>query len=155
MMASLDGKITYGKVLGQSVPDSSFDNFFDLYIQTESKLHGQGFMCGRVTMEMFMDEVGTSLEEFSNVEVNYEDNILKYDNPKFAVALDPKGLLRWKDSFVVGGSENNRSKYNLIVIVSKTTPKEYIAFLKSKNISHIVCGEDKLDLNSAMEKIKI
>lgn len=42
---------------------------------------------------------------------------------------------------------------DIIVLCSKTTPEEYLNFLKERNIDFIIAGEDKVDLKISIQKL--
>jgi len=157
MMTSLDGKITFGTINGKEVSFSVFNGFMDLYDQTYEKLNPSAWMCGRVTMDEFDEENKISLDSFKNEIVNInEDYIVKNELNRFSVGIDVKGLLRWKENFLYIGKEKiDSNKFNLVMVVTKETPMEYLSYLRSKNISYIFGGEKELDFSVVFKKLKV
>ncbi|MFS8130522.1 MAG: dihydrofolate reductase family protein [Candidatus Dojkabacteria bacterium] len=152
MMITLDGKITYGLVQGKDPGFSVFSSYMDLYNATQDKLMANAWMCGRVTMQEFTKESGTSLEEYKDkVEDSNEDYIFKNELNSYAVGIDTKGTLRWENNFLDLGDVG---KFNLIMIVTKQTPKEFLAYLKSKNVSYIFAGESEVNFKEVFTKLK-
>lgn len=141
-MSSIDGKIS----------DSKLDNFYTLYDQIHNNLKPDAWMCGRVTMEMFAAGVNTPLNPTS--ETNFPATYIAPQQEKhFAIAVDTKGLLRWKSNIVKVGSGQD-TNCQLIVIITKQTPTEYLAYLQEKQISYISAGENELDLTTALQALK-
>ncbi len=145
MMCSLDGKITSGT--GENIFD---DEYLPLYDQTDEEQHTQGWMCGRVTMEMFAESVNTPLS-FAPI-ASHEDFIGSHRLERFSVAIDTQGVLLWKSN-IIKSSFARGLEYTLIVVVTKETPGEYLAYLQSKDISYVVAGEKQLDWNIALTKL--
>lgn len=64
------------------------------------------------------------------------------DAAGYQVCLDTRGTLLWGTNQVAGKP--------LVVVTSEKTSTEYLDYLKSKKISYITCGEEKIDLNEAV-----
>lgn len=151
MMITLDGKITYGLVQGKDPGFSVFSSYMDLYNATQTKLMSNAWMCGRVTMQEFTKESGTPLDEFKNESVDDDDYIFKNDLSNYSVGIDIKGLLRWEQNYLDLGEVG---KFNLIMIVTKQTPKEFLSYLKSKSISYLFAGENEVNFKEVFTKLK-
>jgi 2,5-diamino-6-(ribosylamino)-4(3H)-pyrimidinone 5'-phosphate reductase len=145
MITSLDGKITSGT--GQNIYD---DEFLDIYDFTDEKLETQGWMCGRVTMEMFAESVGTPLPSIQ-LEIA-EDYVSPPKFSRFAVAIDTQGTLRWSSNVIKSGI-GRALEFSLIVIVTEQTPKEYLSYLRTKEIAYILSGQKELDWAVALQKL--
>jgi riboflavin biosynthesis pyrimidine reductase len=145
-MSTLDGKIAAGK--------EGFDilgDYQDVYDITHNRLKSNAWMCGRVTMEMFAEDVNTPLSSNGNT-VDNSDFKATYSIEKFAVSVDTKGLLRWEKNFIP--FEEADGEYHIITAVTNQTPKDYLAYLKEKNISYVLAGETDLDLSLLLSKLK-
>lgn len=144
-MSTIDGKITSGT--GVDI----LEDYFSLYTKTEDQLQTKAWMIGRVTMQMFADDPNIVLPE-SNEEVSNEDFISKKQSDYYMFALDTKGSLRWKTNTIT--LSNVSEKLNLVVVVTSSTPKEYLSYLKSKDISYVFGGEEEINFESLFIKIK-
>ncbi len=145
MMQTLDGKIASG------IPDKEIImDFFDLYTETESKLDAKVWMFGRKTVAAFAEPT-TELEP-SDSNIDASDFVAKKEGNTFAVVIDTQGSLRWTYNFI--HLSNQDAEFHLITIVTKQTPKAYLNYLQSKNISYLICGEKEADLVNAAEKLK-
>lgn len=64
------------------------------------------------------------------------------DAKAYQVCLDTKGTLLWSSNQVAGKP--------LIVVTSEKASAEYLDYLKSKEISYITCGAEKIDLKETV-----
>jgi riboflavin biosynthesis pyrimidine reductase len=156
MMASIDGKITYGKINGQEITTSVFADYLPDYITTEAKYKPKAYLCGRATMEMFAEKIVNNLAAFKDQPNSDVDYINKNPAGKYFFGIDTKGVLRWENNFVMVkyGEKQLDKKFSLVIIVTKTTPKKYLNYLKSKKISYIFAGETTVDFKILFNKFK-
>ena len=63
----------------------------------------------------------------------------------YAISVDTIGKLRWRD----GDLGDN----HLICVVSEQVPEDYLAMLREKGISYIVCGKSSVDLADAVNRL--
>lgn len=68
------------------------------------------------------------------------------DAAGYQVCMDTKGTLLWSSNRVDGKP--------LIVITSEKASLEYLDYLKSKRISYIACGAEKIDLKKAVSVLE-
>lgn len=145
MLVSLDGKITSGS--GVDI----FDDYFQLYTDTEDSYNANSWLCGRVTMEMFASKHQAELPaDASNL--TDDDHIVEPVSEYYFFGIDTRGVLRW-DSNTINMS-NITEPVNLVIIVTQSTPKAYLQYLHQKRISYIVAGEKQIDFELLFTKIK-
>lgn len=65
------------------------------------------------------------------------------ESNKYSVVVDTLGTLTW--------SENTIDDEPLIILLSENTTIEYLNYLKELNISYIVVGKEKIDLEKSLE----
>lgn len=145
MMLSLDGKITSGD--GTDI----FDDYFDLYTQTEDSYHTRAWLCGRVTMELFASDKQENLSEYKG-DSETDDFLPNINSEYYFFGVDTKGVLRWDQNTIKLG--NVDKPLNLVIIVTKTTPISYLAYLRKKEISYIFAGDDQIDFTILFSKIR-
>ena len=68
------------------------------------------------------------------------------DAAGYQVCMDTKGTLLWNSNRVDGKP--------LIVVTSEKASAEYLDYLKSKKISYIACGSEKIDLKKAVAALE-
>lgn len=145
MMSTIEGKIDSG-VKGKDI----LGEYYSVYSQLEHELQPQAWMCGRVTSEMFAEAVATPLPPL-DINISQSDFKSSFNAGKFMIAIDTKGLLRWKTDVL---TFEDKSVHQLMIIVTKITPKEYLSYLQKKNISYVFAGEDRVDFKLLFEKLK-
>lgn len=145
MMSTIDGKAASG---GDT---DILSDFFDLYTQTEDLLHGQAWMCGRVTMQMFAAADTQPLPPATR-SINAGNYIVQHKEPMCFFGIDTKGVLRWDKNTIK--LSNMETPLHLVIITTKTTPKEYLQYLQDKEISYLVAGEHEIDFPQLFTTIK-
>lgn len=146
MMQTLDGKIASGMDGVEIIMD-----YFDLYTSTEQQLTSKAWIFGRKTGQAFAANVGTPLS--LKPEGNYElDFIAPHEEDRYVVITDVQGVLRWNENYL--NLSEQEYNFHLILIVNHETPKEYLAYLQSLEISYVIAGESTTSLPVALEKLK-
>ena len=153
MLTSLDGKVT-----GKFLNDKKIEHLIDEYYKIHSELKGDAFACGKNTMlEGFIQDNKADLSKYKNIKVNKEEDYIyeKISEFKFfAVSFDRKGTLFWKQNII----KDDLPMYNnahIIQVMTKQVSEEYLAFLRNLGISYILSGENDIDLNSCLEKLRM
>lgn len=145
-MQTLDGKIASGVDEVEVIMD-----YFDLYTSTEARLESNAWMFGRKTGQAFAADVNTPLSQKPK-DFSEKDYVGPHEGDKFAVIIDVRGTLRWQKNYLnLSDQEHN---FHLIIIVNANTPKAYLAYLQSLEISYVVAGENTTKLPEAMKKLK-
>ena len=135
MMMSVDGRIDCGmtvKIAGSSE-----------YYQTLNALAVPTNLSGRVTAQLELAEPGVFAPKNAAEAIGKETFSKQRSADGYQVVVDTKGTLLWPDD---SGSESP-----LVIIVSETASKEYLAYLDARHISWIACGKTQIDLARAAE----
>ena len=145
MMTSLDGKIT-GDFLNYS------DALGEDYYRINREYKADAFCCGRITMEgSFTQGKQPDLSPFANAKVDRVDHVaIKADY--YAVSIDPHGRLGWYGDHIVDHDPGYDNAY-IIEVLTQQVSDSYLAFLQSKGISYIFCGDDKIDVSVMNDKL--
>ncbi|PIY80832.1 MAG: hypothetical protein COY80_00985 [Candidatus Pacebacteria bacterium CG_4_10_14_0_8_um_filter_42_14] len=144
MMQTLDGKIASG-IPGQEI----IMDYFDLYTVAEAKLDSKVWMFGRKTASSFAEPF-SDLPHSESEDIE-GDHVAQSQGDTFAVVIDTQGSLRWDKNYI--NLSNQSKEFHLITVVTNQTPKEYLSYLRDKDISYIICGGDNVDLNNASLKL--
>jgi 2,5-diamino-6-(ribosylamino)-4(3H)-pyrimidinone 5'-phosphate reductase len=140
MMTSLDGRIlTDGWPLS---PEGRKQ-----YEQVHASYEADGWLCGRVTMEQHFAQ-GTRPDPEVKREHHgapREDFVAPGEHDSFAFALDEHGRLAWDSSDIDGD--------HVVAILSERVSDDYLAFLREKGVSYLLCGAKEVDLATMLEKI--
>jgi 2,5-diamino-6-(ribosylamino)-4(3H)-pyrimidinone 5'-phosphate reductase len=132
MMPSLDGRLRTER---WNIPEKAHEE----YDRTAETYRAQAWLCGRVTMEEFASGRWRRPAGRGRERVEGGDWIAPKRGESYAVALDAAGKLAWKESTVEGDS--------LIVALSESAPKAYLAYLREKGISYVFAGRSAAELN--------
>lgn len=95
---------------------------------------------GKTTNAMHYAENGVF--ESKNYRACGETFFKAEDAAGYQVCMDTKGTLLWNTNLVDGKP--------LIVVTSENAGAEYLDYLKSKKISYITCGAEKIDLKKTV-----
>jgi 2,5-diamino-6-(ribosylamino)-4(3H)-pyrimidinone 5'-phosphate reductase len=125
-----------------------FDVNIQLHYAIAGRLGADALLAGSTTaktgIEMFMQTVPPEeADDFSKPQVAEEDK-----RPWWIIA-DSRGLMQGLMHV------HRKSGYakDIIVLVSNSTPKAYVDYLKERNYDFIVAGSDHVDLRLALEEL--
>ena len=150
MVTSIDGKVT-----GDFLYRQECEKATDVYYEINRNLKCNGFICGRVTMEQsFTQGWYPDLESYKPI-THKMDFILDIEDLSgfYAVSFDPKGRLGWK-SDKIEDEDSGYDKAQIIEVLTEQVDKRYLAYLQSKNIPYIFAGQDEIDVELALFKLK-
>lgn len=135
MVCSVDGKILTGRWShGQAV-----------YEETAATIKSDGWIVGRVTMAEFSSKK-TRIKRKGSFKVPKGDFVAPHDQKTYAIGLDRHGKLSW--------DKNNVDTEHVIIATCEDVGAEYLDYLRSKNVSYILCGKKDLNLKTLLEKLR-
>ncbi len=134
MVTSVDGRIDCSMVDHISG---------DEYHSTLARLNCPVELEGRVTMEHYSATQEPFVAPPGSRPVGKPSVHLAVQSPRYTVAVDTQGRLRWPGAEVNGAP--------LICIVSEQVSQAYLDTLKAQGISWICCGQERVSLSFAME----
>jgi len=134
MLSSIDGKID-SSVLQAVTGKGEYEN-------TGSMLKGDAWICGRVTMQQHFAQDRPFISK-SKKPAGPQPVFVARQAESYAISVDTLGKLRWLSSDIDGD--------HLICIVSERVTVDYLAMLREKGISYIVCGKSAIDLVKAVD----
>ena len=121
MIATIDGKID-GASLKAITKGTEYE-------ETGSRLGGDAWVCGRVTMQQHFAEEGTFASKDGFPAGPQPVHVARCAD-SYAIAIDTHGSLLW-DSGDLDGE-------HLISVVSEQAQMDYLAYLRDRQISYIV-----------------
>lgn len=146
MMTALDGKIT-----GPFMRSKAADIVGEEYERTNETYNPNAWLCGRVTT----DENFTFYKKpelYDNSQKVPDGDYVAMNNAKmYYVSIDASGKIGWTNNTL---KYANRPEAHIIEVVTKKASNAYLDFLRRKNISYIIAGDDQLDLNLLAQKLK-
>ena len=149
MMTSLDGKIM-GSYMETLEGKKAGDVFYNIAFGKQPHYDHQGWLSGRVTTDdNFTFYEKPELSEKAEI-VPEGDYVAKSKAGMYYVSVDPSGRLGWKSSTLTYVDTNA----HVLEVLTEKASNEYKAFLREKGISYIIAGEDTLDYDVVMQKLK-
>lgn len=154
MVTSLDGKVT-----GEFLFKPECEGATEIYYDINRKLKCNGFICGRVTMEgSFTGGYYPDLSKYEPAEFplgHKMDFMLDDMSGFYAVAFDPKGKLGWKSNKIIDpDGDPGYDGAQIIEVLTEQADDRYLTYLMEMEIPFIVAGEDEIDVDFALFKLK-
>ena len=147
MLESMDGIGTgdYLEKAGDAVVD---------YFNREYNFGSKAILCGRPTYEQGLPGP-IDLSKFKDAKVERIDYVAPKKDDYYTIAIDPKGKLKWtKGYFCIFADYGRSQNAHAITILTEEVKDDYLAYLKSIEVSYIFAGKDKIDLKTALTKLK-
>ena len=148
MMTSLDGKIM-GNFMEMSESGPAGDAFYQIAFGKEPKYQHQGWLSVRVTTDDNFTMYRKPVLEEHAPQVP-EGDFVAEKAPMYYVSIDPSGRLGW---------EKNSLAYidttaHVLEVLTGQASNAYKAFLRKLGISYIIAGQETLDYDEALMKLK-
>lgn len=149
MMTSLDGKIM-GNYMETPEGEATGDVFYRIAFGKNPYYKHQGWLSGRVTTDDNFTFYETPELDENAGPVPEGDFVAQPDAGMYYVSVDPSGRLGWKSCKL---TYEDTHAHVLEVLTGKAS-NAYKAFLRKLGISYIIAGEDTLDYELTLEKLK-
>ena len=142
MMTSIDGKIDGSYMDEES--NEPIGDFYDKQIWEMGNANGSGSL----TAKMYFADNEIDYSKYKNVDVSYEDNIIK--SKYYWVVFDRYGKCNWNTNAIKYGGKTA----SLVICLTSKVKKEYLAHLKALNISYIISNGDDINYDEVLFKLK-
>lgn len=153
MVTSLDGKVT-----GDFLASPACAPATELYYQLNRDYRADGFACGRVTMEgSFTGGWYPDLRDYAPAPGwRWKmDSIPESLSGFYAVAFDPHGKLGWKSNRIADpDGDPGYDQAQIIEVLTGDIDPRYTGFLEKQGIAYIFAGEQEMDLELALMKLR-
>ena len=138
-----------GNIDGEFMRSEEFRIPTDIYRQRWLEMNADCTIYGAVTMAQFAD--GFIKEPLPPAGMTYprKDYIAACDAEKYYLAINPQGTVSYDSKYI---DKRGRGKHGIIHVVTENISDDYLAYLRSMEISYIFCGKDALDPVIMMEK---
>lgn len=149
MVTSIDSKVT-GEFLSSPACEKATEIYYDINRNTKSN----GFICGRITMESSFT-LGWYPDLNKYMPKEKTDFIPENLSGFYAVAFDTNGKLGWKSNRVIDpDGDPGYDGAQIIEVLSENVDEHYLGYLEEMEIPYIFAGEDKIDVELALFKLK-
>ena len=153
MISTVDGKGT-GDFLFHKSTECSLFKYFGL----ETKLGIQGYIMGTNTYlsDYAPKNYKPDLSKFSNTKISKtEDFIAKEKGEYYAITFDINGEIPWKENKgIFLGAFGRKQVSHILEVVTEKASKEYLAYLRSIDITYIIGGKEEIDIGYVLKKLK-
>jgi riboflavin biosynthesis pyrimidine reductase len=136
MLAAVDGRIEAG-ALRAVIPGNDYE-------ATGALLGGDGWVCGRTTMQLHFAE-DEPFVPASPAPAGPQPVHVARRAGSYAISVDTLGRLRWTGGDLDGD--------HLVCVVSERATADYLAYLRDRGISYVVAGGTSVDLAAALERL--
>ena len=142
MMTSVDGKIL-GEKWGNSPKMKILRNKFE---EAHEELGIKAWIVGRTTMEKDFTDFTKAILKRGHQTLDRSDFVAEHQSDSFAIAIDGKAKLGWKESTMQGD--------HVITILTEDVPDAYLAHLRDIGLSYIFAGKKDISLKTALRKLR-
>lgn len=154
MVSSVDGKVTGDFLFRDECAGAT-----EIYYRINRELKSDGFICGRVTMEgSFTGGWYPELSEYEPVRhgTNVKTDFVLGDLGGFyAVAFDTHGKLGWRSNRIIDpDGDPGYDGARIIEVLSENVDDRYLGYLREMEIPYIFAGEESIDVELALIKLK-
>lgn len=154
MVTSIDGKVT-----GDFLSHSECAGATDIYYRLNRERKADGFICGRITMESSF--TGGWYPDLSKYKPVHHDLDRKMDfivddlSGFYAIAFDTHGKLGWRSNKIVDpDGDPGYDGAQIIEVLSEEVDERYLGYLESVEIPYLFAGENSIDAELALFKLK-
>ena len=154
MLTSIDGKVTGDFLFQPECAEAT-----EIYYRLNREIEADGFICGRITMEGSF--TGGWYPDLSRYQPICQDKNEKKDfitdtlSGFYAIAFDTHGKLGWRSNRITDpDGDPGYDGAQIIEILSESVDERYLSFLQETKISYIFAGEDSIDVELALWKLK-
>ena len=152
MMETVDGRIQTERWSLSSAAESQYEAVHALH-------KADAWMCGRQTFQVDFLEQAKDAGFSRKVKVPPGDFIAAGQtlrafrprkgaaaSPVYAIAVDSSGKLRWDSQDMRGD--------RLVVLTTEKAPSGYLADLRAKSISYLICGKSEINFAAALGRLR-
>ena len=149
MVTSIDGKVT-----GDFLSSTACEKACEIYYEINRDLKSNGFICGRVTMQSsFTGGWYPDLRAYEPKEKR--DFIPENLSGFYAIAFDTNGKLGWRSNRIIDpDGDPGYDGAQIIEVLTENVDERYLGYLEEMEIPYIFAGEDKIDVELALFKLK-
>jgi riboflavin biosynthesis pyrimidine reductase len=137
MLPSIDGRIV---TRGWDLQRASAE-----YERTAATFDADAWIIGRISMEPYAGKARIPKRK-ERGRIPRKDFVAEHDATSYAIAIDPKGKLRWEASDIDGE--------HVITILTESVSDDYLAFLQAKGVSYVFGGKSRIDLAKVLRKLR-
>ena len=144
MAVSLDGKIDgdfHAAKKSENAESYYYDDIFDL---------GSSMAGGRITTCMYSPQPEIDYDKYKDTHVPAGDYIVKNPDGHYCLVYDREGKCCWESP----ATTMNGVTMQIVEVVTKAAPKEYLAHLRDIGVSYLITKDEKAPIKESLVKLK-
>jgi 2,5-diamino-6-(ribosylamino)-4(3H)-pyrimidinone 5'-phosphate reductase len=158
-VASVDGRLTLAPDVLLLVGDERWEavaGSSDVYAWLKATHKPQSFLEGSNSLVLPGTEPEPLPPVVGDPQPLYEDYVpdalvMRLGHQGWFTVVDGRGRVRW---MYKEWPAEEWAGWHVLVLVSRATPAEYLAYLQREGIPYLVAGEGPVDLHQALEKLQ-
>lgn len=115
------------------------------YERIGASYRADAWIIGRVSMEPYAGSARLPARS-GRSRIPRTDFVARTDAPSYAIAIDPRGKLRWESGSI--------DEEHAVSILTERVPDRYLAFLRAKGVSYLFGGRSRIDLPAVLGKLR-
>jgi 2,5-diamino-6-(ribosylamino)-4(3H)-pyrimidinone 5'-phosphate reductase len=115
------------------------------YERTAATFRADGWIIGRISMEPYAGAARLPARRTS-ARIPRTDIVARTAAPGYAVAIDPRGRLRWESGEI--------DEEHAVAVLTEAVPDRYLGFLRDRGVSYLFAGRRQVDLPTALRKLR-
>lgn len=115
------------------------------YERTAASFHADAWIIGRISMEPYAGRARVPAGR-PRARIPRTDFVARTDARSYAVAIDPRGKLRWESASLDGD--------HAVAVLTEEVPDRTLAFLRMKGVSYLFGGQRRVALPTVLRKLR-
>jgi 2,5-diamino-6-(ribosylamino)-4(3H)-pyrimidinone 5'-phosphate reductase len=115
------------------------------YEQTAASFGADAWIIGRVSMAPYAGHASVPARP-RRERIPRTDHIARPDASSYAIAIDPRGKLRWESSSI--------DEEHAVTVLTEQVSDRHLAFLRAQGVSYLFGGKRRIDLQTVLRKLR-
>lgn len=115
------------------------------YERAAASMKADAWIIGRISMEPYAGKARLPVAT-RGPRIPRTDFVARSDASSHAIAIDPRGKLRWEAGSLDGE--------HVVTILTEQVPDRYLAFLRARGVSYLFGGGKEIDLPTVLRKLR-
>jgi riboflavin biosynthesis pyrimidine reductase len=115
------------------------------YERTGASFEADAWIIGRISMEPYAGNAAVPRRS-GRSRIPRSDFVARTDASSYAIAIDPGGKLRWESGSI--------DEEHAVTVLTERVSDRYLEFLRSRGVSYLFGGKDRIDLPSVLGKLR-
>lgn len=141
-----------GRISGPFITSSAAAESRAAYARIREDYAPDAILYGSMTSRAFAGNPPAQPMESARVsDGDFVEHAALGPDGEYLVNLDPAGEVWWKEPVL---RRAGRPDATVVEVVTGTTPREFLAYLRSAGVPYIVTGDDRIDCTEMLDKLE-